>query len=261
VGRSFPTEANGFSRIDLSPDTLEKSASNLPLDHPSPQRPHRVYAALTNHCNRSCPWCSTCSSPHGRTWLTIDDFSQGLPESGIFEVQLEGGEPTLHPGFWSFVNDCRDNVRCSRLVLCTNGTVLPRTRRDLRKYAERLGKPLTIKLSINHYLLEHDPGLITLAADLLDVLRELGDDRLLVINVRLRKSISDIDRWIVDSVRAANLLEHANVFYLQRYGYASDQMDWDPPFLVAHNFRMINPDGTVVIGDLIARAEGMRKLP
>ena len=41
----------------------------LPHDHPTPNRPHRIYATLTNHCNRACPWCSTCSSPRGGTFL------------------------------------------------------------------------------------------------------------------------------------------------------------------------------------------------
>ena len=45
-----------------------------PLDHPTPDRPHRLYYALTNHCNRTCPWCSTCSSPQGSTFLTLDAY-------------------------------------------------------------------------------------------------------------------------------------------------------------------------------------------
>jgi uncharacterized radical SAM superfamily Fe-S cluster-containing enzyme len=92
-----------------------------PLDHPTPARPHRVYAALTNHCNRACPWCSTCSSPAGGTFLSLDDFERALPEQGPFEVQLEGGEPTVHPRFWDFVVRARAIERCTRLVLCTNG--------------------------------------------------------------------------------------------------------------------------------------------
>lgn len=239
----------------------KKSLKVIPLDHPSTRGTHRVYAALTNHCNRSCPWCSTFSSPLGDTWLGKDAFFRGLPGDGDFEVQLEGGEPTIHPEFWSFVAICRNHARCTRLLLCTNGAVLPRRHRELREYVERLGHPLTIKLSINHHLLEHDPGLVALGAMLLDIMGDLGGDRVLILNVRLRKSAADKDEWVVDTVGSANLMDHANVFYLQRYGFASDQMDWDPPFLAGHNFRMINPDGTVFEQDLIARAEGIRGLP
>ena len=67
----------------------------VPLDHPTPDRPHRVYVALTNHCNRSCPWCSTCSSPRGGTWLSPADYAARFPAAGPFQVQLEGG--TLAP--------------------------------------------------------------------------------------------------------------------------------------------------------------------
>src|SRR5215469_2852651 len=98
----------------------------LPLDHPLPDRPHRVYVALTNHCNRSCPWCSTCSSPQGTTWLSVADYVARLPREGSFQVQLEGGEPTIHPQFWEFVRIAREHPRCTHLVLCTNGVVIPR---------------------------------------------------------------------------------------------------------------------------------------
>src|SRR3974390_2606035 len=97
-----------------------------PLDHPTRERPHRLYVALTNSCNRACPWCSTCSSPRGQTWLSVDHFSASLPRDGYFQVQLEGGEPTLHPQFWDIVRIARENPRCVHLVLCTNGVVLPR---------------------------------------------------------------------------------------------------------------------------------------
>src|SRR5438552_3915447 len=110
-----------------------------PLDHPTQDRPHRVYVALTNHCNRACPWCSTCSSPRGSTWRNLEDYQASLPAESLFQVQLEGGEPTLHPQFWEFVRLARQEPRCTHLVLCTNGVVLPRTPAKLRPWVERLG--------------------------------------------------------------------------------------------------------------------------
>src|SRR4051794_10217564 len=94
-----------------------------PLDHPTPDRPHRVYVALTNHCNRACPWCSTCSSPRGGTWLSLEDYQAALPGEGLFQLQLEGGEPTVHPRFWDFVRIAREHPHCTSLILCTNGVV------------------------------------------------------------------------------------------------------------------------------------------
>ena len=108
-----------------------------PLDHPSLERPHRVYAALTNKCNRACPWCSTCSSPKGSTYLGVEEFITGFPKEGLFQVQLEGGEPTVHPQFWEFVQKAREHPRCTHLVLCTNGVLLPRSTEDLRRFMLR----------------------------------------------------------------------------------------------------------------------------
>src|SRR4051794_16505959 len=125
-----------------------------PLDYPMPDRPHRVYVALTNHCNRACPWCSTCSSPRGQTWLSVAEFTASLPGAGFFQLQLEGGEPTVHPQFWEFVRIAREHPRCTHLVVCTNGVVLPRSPGRLGEWIERLGTPLTVKLSLNHHLLE-----------------------------------------------------------------------------------------------------------
>src|SRR5262245_23961251 len=208
----------------------------LPLDHPTSDRPHRIYVALTNHCNRSCPWCSTCSSPHGNTWLTLDQFQSVLPAAGFFQVQLEGGEPTLHPEFWEFVRVAREHPRCTHLILCTNGVVLPRRRAALRRWLDRLGVPVTLKLSVNHHLMEHDRRLLELATVMRELFQEMDGDRTLVINVRLRRGYADDDRRVSDAVHASGLLPIANVFYLQRYGFASQESAWELPAPVSDRF-------------------------
>lgn len=230
-----------------------------PLDHPTPDRPHRVYFALTNHCNRSCPWCSTCSSPRGDTWLTIEDFAARLPAEGLFQVQLEGGEPTLHPDFLAMVRIARANPRCTHLVVCTNGVVLPRRAPKLRAWLIALGQPLTLKLSVNHHLLDRDPGLLDLARLLRAEMGEIGGE--LILNVRLRRGMEEDDRRVRAAVERAGVLDIANVFYLQRYGFAAEEHAWDPPAPVSANFTLVNPDGSAHGPDLIARSEAMRVLP
>jgi len=233
-----------------------------PLDHPTRERPHRLYVAMTNSCNRACPWCSTCSSPRGSTWLTLEDYQKSFPAQGYFQAQLEGGEPTIHPQFWEFVRLARQHPRCTHLVLCTNGVKLPRQAGALREYVARLGQPLTIKLSINHHLLDHDAGLIELACNLRDQIAGFADggERLLVLNVRLRRGYEEDDARVRRAVEEVGLLPHANVFYLQRYGFASQEMGWEPPAPVWHAFTLLNPDGRTFGPDLIARSEAMRSL-
>lgn len=232
----------------------------LPLDHPHAARPRRVYAALTNSCNRSCPWCSTCSSPAGGTWLAPDALKALLPAEGPFELQLEGGEPTLHPRFWDFVALGRAEPRCARLVLCTNGVVLPRAPEKLKAWLARLGAPLTVKLSFNHHLLDADPGLPALCLGVRDALAELGGDRLFVVNVRLRKGVEGDDARVGRAAAEAGLNPHANVFFLQRYGFAAGETSWEAPFTVSDRFELVNPDGKTYGTDLVGRSEGMREL-
>lgn len=228
-------------------------------DHPVPSRAHRVYVALTNHCNRSCPWCCTYSGPERDTWITWEALSASLPE-GNFEIQMEGGEPTLHPDFWKFVEYLRANPRCTKLVLCTNGTTVPREALRLHGWLSKLGEPLLIKLSVNHHLLECDTSLLSLVSAMRDTLAELGGERAIVCNVRLRKGFDDDDRPVVAAIEETGLLPISNVFYLQRYGLAADETGWNEPFLVGHDFRMVNPDGQVFGQDLVARSEAMGKL-
>jgi MoaA/NifB/PqqE/SkfB family radical SAM enzyme len=232
----------------------------VPLDHPTPDRPHRVYVAVTNRCNRRCPWCSTCSSPERRTFLDVDAYRASFPAQGRFQVQLEGGEPTLHPRFQDLVRIARAEPRCERVVVCTNGVLVPRSPQALRDWIEALGSPLTIKVSVNHHLLAHDPGLIAQCLAIRDILARLGGDRLLVVNVRLRRGTEDDDRPVREAVEAAGLGPYANVFFLQAYGLAATEAGWDPPRPVSDRFTLVNPDGRVLGPDLIARSEAMRQL-
>jgi MoaA/NifB/PqqE/SkfB family radical SAM enzyme len=235
--------------------------SAVPHDHPYPGRLHRVYVALTNHCNRACPWCSTHSSLSGRTWITWERLAASLPTDGPYEVQLEGGEPTVHPEFWNFAERLRADPRCRKLILCTNGVAMPRRPGRLREWLARLGEPLLIKLSINHHLIEHDAGLLAFASAVHDALEQLGGERQVVYNVRLRRGYAEDDRAVANAVAEAGLSARANVFFLQRYGMASEETDWDAPFLAGHNFRMVNPDGAVFGPDLVARSAAMGRLP
>lgn len=249
--------------IELRPQNLTLTGA-LPRDRPSEARPHRVYVATTNHCNRACPWCSTCSSPRGTTWIGVEQLLACFPGEGPFELQLEGGEPTIHPEFFTQVELARANPRCVRVVVVSNGVVLPRAAAPLRAWLARLGAPLTFKLSINHHLLGRDRDLLELAVAIREAFAELdaelGGERELVLNVRLRPDAPGQDEWVRAAVHQAGLLELANVFHLQAYGFAHER-GWEAPFVVGTNFTLVNPDGSRHGPDLIGRSEAMRVLP
>jgi hypothetical protein len=82
-----------------------------------------------------------------------------------------------------------------------------------------------------------------------------------VLNVRLRRGYDNDDHRVRDAVESAGLLPNANIFYLQRYGFASDEANWELPAPVWDKFTLLNPDGQTFGPDLIARSEAMRRLP
>ena len=244
----------------LNARTLPPKLHNAPvqhLDHPGAHRPHRLYVALTTHCNRACPRCSTSSSPQKKTFLSQTAFEALLPDGRDFEVQLEGGEPLVHPEFGQFMATVRAHPRYERVVLCTNGVSMPRQPERLRAFIDRLGKPLTIKLSWNHYLRDHDPDLLKLAQRL----QSLTDDNAevsFVLNVRLRPGQ---DEDIRQAVADAGLAASANVFFLEGYGLASGTPGWELPHAVWGDFTLANPDGSTHGTDLLARSAAMAELP
>ena len=235
------------------------AAPAVPLDHPGAHRPHRIYVALTNHCNRACPWCSTHSSPAGSTFLDAEALLASLPSDRPFELQLEGGEPLVHPAFWRVVEGARALPNCSRIILATNGVCIPRQAARQEAFLDRLGSPTTIKLSYNHHLRDLDPGLLGLAHALWQ--RTSARDDSFVLNVRLRRGDDDDDAAVRDAVEAAGLAPIANVFWLERYGLASDREQWTVPVPVWGDFTLVNPDGSRHGTDLLARSAAMGRLP
>ncbi|HSR10190.1 MAG TPA: radical SAM protein [Thermodesulfobacteriota bacterium] len=235
------------------------SDEGFPLDHPRFRQAHRLYLVLTNHCNYACPWCSMYSSPEGRTWMSAETCGKVLAGFPSCEVQLEGGEPTLHPKLMDFVRLACTHRGCRRIILCTNGKALPREKKNLEEWLFPFGNDCTVKLSVNRYLLERDPGLLRLALRIREIFAETGGGRMLVVNVRLRKG--DDDSMVLKAVSDAGLVPDSNVFYFRRYGRASGRLDWDAPVLAGRDFTMVNPDGKIFEADFVASSEAMKGLP
>ncbi|MBN2153308.1 MAG: radical SAM protein [Candidatus Lokiarchaeota archaeon] len=250
--------------IDLRPPDASK------LDAPFDGRDYRLYVAVTNRCNLACPFCSTYSAPTGTTFITLGQVLAHVPREGKYQVQFEGGEPLLHPDIGEFTMHFSHEERCTRIIISTNGSLFPfklagkkidenASRVALRSFFSRFPARMTLKVSLNHHLLGHDPLLFEKAAFLLKCTAGTGID--LIFNLRKRNDpAAGHDEALERAIDEHGLRGATNSFFLQRYGRNSNDENAEHPFIVGTNWCTVNPDGSAWGIDLIGRSEAMRRL-
>ena len=223
----------------------------------------RFYLAITNNCNRSCEFCSMFSRPGLQSFMSLDWIEEKFAsEKCEFEVQLEGGEPCIHPEFVDIVRYFNEHPHCSKIILTTNATTLPWKKGELFDWLSLFKKPFVIKPSVNHHLIERDKNLFLKCENMKFMMKYLENGQL-ILNVRLRRDVeTNDDKWITDELKERNLLDCSNVFYIQRYGFAADDEKYELPFVIENplDFYLYSPDCKNFGQDLIARSEHMKKL-
>jgi tetraether lipid synthase len=80
---------------------------------------------VTDRCNLTCPTCYAMSSPHYGRHRTIEEIEQMLDiivanEKEPDVVQISGGEPTIHPDFFTIL-DIAKKKPIKHLMVNTNG--------------------------------------------------------------------------------------------------------------------------------------------
>ncbi len=135
--------------------------------------------SITTLCNRSCSYCfasperrAGASGPvhmDGKTFASAHDF---LARSGVAQVRLMGGEPTLHPRIVEFLAEIR--ARGLSAVIFSNGLIPERVLRHLDSLPEG-----GISLLINATADEANAG----AAVQPSVLKRLGRKAMLGVNI------------------------------------------------------------------------------
>ncbi len=80
---------------------------------------------ITDRCNLSCPTCYAMSSPHYGRHRTVEEVEKMLDiivanEGNPDVVQISGGEPTIHPDFFSIL-DIAKKKPIKHLMVNTNG--------------------------------------------------------------------------------------------------------------------------------------------
>lgn len=85
----------------------------------------QVYFQITNVCNRKCEHCCFSCSDKGsfmsrKTFIAAAEIADEYGQN----IDIGGGEPTLHPLFWDFMGIALSHRRnCESIWLATNGSV------------------------------------------------------------------------------------------------------------------------------------------
>jgi hypothetical protein len=222
----------------------------------------RYYLAITNSCNRECEFCSMFSRPGLNTYMSIEWIKEkfdGMEDE--FEIQLEGGEPMIHPDWSHIFLYFNEHPQCKKIIITTNATKLPRSVNGFVEYFKMFKKPFVFKPSVNHHLIDHDIHLFERCSSIKEALKQFPSGQL-IINVRRRKGVQDDDKWICQELSVRGLIDCSNIFFIQRYGFASTMAEYDMPFIVTNpmDFHLYSPDGMDFGQDLLARSQHMKEL-
>lgn len=212
----------------------------------------RLYINLTNKCNSDCPFCCMYSGKEKNTFMDFDVFKSIVDGKGDdFELQLEGGEPLLHPLMLLFMWYAYSTGRCKKIIILTNGKLLSDYLEEVITFMSRTEIPIEIKMSLNYWLYKENPHIFKQARDLYCA-TEFVDDISVKFNVRMRHG----DEWIIDLLKENKIYEQSNVFYLQSYGRMAGT-DYEKPVIVQNvdDWFIYSCDGKCFDKDLIARSE------
>ena len=95
---------------------------------------------LTDQCNLECPICYAASGPHRKTHRSLEEVIRMLDavvrnEGEPDVLQLSGGEPTLHPDFFTILEEARKRP-IHHIMINTNGLRIARDADFIRKLGE-----------------------------------------------------------------------------------------------------------------------------
>lgn len=94
---------------------------------------------ITDHCNLRCPTCYANSSPERQTHRSLEQIKAMLDLAVKNEVepniiQISGGEPTLHPDFFTIIEEAKSRP-IKHLLINTNGLKIAQSDDFTRKLA------------------------------------------------------------------------------------------------------------------------------
>lgn len=102
------------------------------------------------------------SGPQNSRYLSENSFNKIILDANErfnepYQIQLGGGEPTLHPQLLDFVRFGCTQPSIQTVIIDTNGVVLDNLLPTLFNLSQTYQKRIVLKVSINYFLLEQNP--------------------------------------------------------------------------------------------------------
>jgi uncharacterized Fe-S cluster-containing radical SAM superfamily protein len=101
-----------------------------------------VIAEIIDGCNMKCPTCIAASLPGTHGARTVEALTEALElhvrtTGPISILMLSGGEPTVHPNFFSMLDAACDVAVSDRVLVITNGRLIADDREFVAQLAAR----------------------------------------------------------------------------------------------------------------------------
>ena len=219
----------------------------------------RFYINITNRCNTNCPFCCMYSGMENNLDMGFETFKEIIDGgSQTFELQLEGGEPLLHPFLYLFLEYAASKENCKKIIILTNGILLDNDLKRIADFSVYHKIEVELKISINYWLIKvHKDHINQIKRYIFDI--AFIPTMKITCNVRLRKEDTKIGSEIKEDKILAPC---SNIFYLQSYGRLMDNDDYEKPGIVQNieEWAVYAVDGTNFGMDLVGRSEHEHKI-
>ena len=133
--------------------------------------------ALTDHCNMNCRNCHTFSPIADEKFLDSTEYRKDLKRlSEIFDeecgvIQLDGGEPLLHPQLMSIIKETKENFDIGNIKLFTNGLLLD----DVEENLWEIFHEYDVEIILNKYTLACRDDILKKKAEIYDIKYQVID--------------------------------------------------------------------------------------
>lgn len=186
------------------------------------------------------------------TFLSFDRFKEVIDSrDNEFELQLEGGEPFLHPNLFLFLEYARYTNKCSRIIISTNGILLDKFINKLVEFSTSSKIKMLIKHSINFHLESLNPNIYKKCRNFYTA-TEFVDN----FDIRFNVRVKDENDPIIDKLKEFKIYEQSDIYQFQSYGRYLNNDKYNKPVIVQNidEWFIFASDGRYFNQDLVARS-------